>query len=62
MTTGKFIAGQLVEVSHDQGTEIGEISSINYKTGKALIFKNDVGCPHFFGVNISQISTPLKVL
>lgn len=39
--TKRFITGQLVEISHDQGTEIGEIYSINYRTGKALIFKND---------------------
>jgi hypothetical protein len=62
MEIAKFVTGQIVEVSHDQGTEIGEIYSINYKTGKALIYKNDLGCPHFFGVNISQINTLLKVI
>jgi len=60
--TNRFITGQLVEISHDQGTEIGQVYSINYKTGKALIYKNDVGCPHYFNVNISQLSTFLKLV
>ena len=60
--TKRFITGQLVEISHDQGIEIGEIYSINYKTGKALIFKNDAACPHFFTANISQLDTTLKIV
>jgi hypothetical protein len=47
--------GQFVEVQHLQGTEIGEISSINYKTGKALIFFDYEQCPHFDSFNITQL-------
>lgn len=51
------MVGQLVQVTHDQGMEIGELYSINYRTGKALIFSRSPNCPHYFDVNISQISS-----
>jgi hypothetical protein len=49
-------AGQLVEVTHDQGKEIGMLYSINYKSGKALIFAETKDCPHFFNANINQLN------
>ena len=36
----RLVKGQMVEVSHLQGTEIGEVESVNYQTGKVLIFFN----------------------
>lgn len=43
-------------VSHDQGDEIGTIYSINYKTGKAVIYIDEPNCPHYFTTNINQLS------
>jgi len=48
--------GELVQVTHDQGSETGLLYSINYKSGKALIFSDYKDCPHFFGANINQIT------
>jgi hypothetical protein len=50
-----FVSGDYVLVSHDQGLEPGEIYSINLKAGKALIYISNPDCPHFYGVNISQL-------
>jgi hypothetical protein len=50
-----FTTGQLVLVSHDQGLEVGELFSINYKTGKATIYISSSDCPHYYGVNVSQL-------
>ena len=47
--------GQIVVIKHDQGLEIGEISSINYKTGKVDIFFNYQACPHYCTFNLDQI-------
>lgn len=52
-----FHPGQRVGVIHDLGYEIGEIFSINYRTGRATIFSDNPGCPHYFDVNIFQLSS-----
>ena len=51
----RLVKGQMVEVSHLQGTEIGEVESVNYQTGKVLIFFNYDACPHFTSFNLSQV-------
>ena len=48
--------GQKVLVSHEQGDEVGIVFSINYKTGKAVIYIDEPNCPHFYTTNISQLS------
>jgi hypothetical protein len=48
--------GQLVEVTHDQGKEVALVYSINYKSGKALMFADNKDCPHFFNANINQLN------
>ena len=50
-----LVKGQWVEVSHLQGTEIGEVESVNYKTGKVLVFFNYEACPHFTSFNLDQV-------
>lgn len=55
----RLVKGQMVEVSHLQGTEIGEVESVNYQTGKVLIFFNYEACPHFTSFNLSQVR-PIK--
>lgn len=55
----RLVKGQMVEVSHLQGTEIGEVESVNYQTGKVLIFFNYEACPHFISFNLSQVR-PIK--
>lgn len=47
--------GQKVLVSHDQGDEIGTVYSINYMSGKAVIYIEEPSCPHFYATNIFQI-------
>lgn len=47
--------GQLVEVTSLQGIEIGEVDSINYKTGKVTVYFNYEACPHFDTFNLSQV-------
>lgn len=54
--------GQYVMVSHDQGLELGEIYSINYISGKAVIYISNPDCPHYFGANISQLHEYKTVL
>ena len=55
----RLVKGQMVEVSHLQGTEIGEVESVNYQTGKVLIFFNYEACPYFTSFNLSQVR-PIK--
>lgn len=55
----RLVKGQMVEVSHLQGTEIGEVESVNYQTGKVLIFFNYEACPHFTSFNLSRVR-PIK--
>lgn len=55
----RLVKGQMVEVSHLQGTEIGEVESVNYQTGKVLIFFNYEACPHFTSFNLSHVR-PIK--
>lgn len=50
-----FKSGEYVLVSHDQGLEFGEIYSLNRQAGKAVIYISNPDCPHFYGVNISQL-------
>jgi hypothetical protein len=47
--------GLEVIVKHDQGLEIGTIYSINFVTGKVLIYFNYPECPHFASFNVNQI-------
>lgn len=47
--------GMDVILKHDMGLEIGQIESVNLKTGKVLIYFNYPECPHFASFNISQI-------
>jgi hypothetical protein len=47
--------GQKVLISHEQGEEVGTVFSINYKTGKAVIYIDEPDCPHFYTTNISQL-------
>lgn len=44
-----------VVIKHDLGIEIGRIESINFKSGKVLIFFDYVDCPHFASFNLNQI-------
>ena len=55
----RFTKGQLVEVSHLQGTEVGEFESINFKTGRVTVFFNYEACPHFDTFLIEQVK-PIK--
>lgn len=52
--------GQFVEVTHLQGTEVGIIESINFKSGKVLVFFDYEACPHFDSFNINQVK-PIKL-
>lgn len=52
--------GQVVEVRHLQGIEVGTIESINWKTGKALVHFKYESCPHFDSFNIEQLQ-PLPI-
>ena len=52
--------GQFVEVTHLQGTEAGIVESVNFKTGKVLVFFNYDACPHFDTFNINQVK-PFKL-
>lgn len=47
--------GMEVVIKHDLGVEIGRIESINFKSGKVLIFFDYVDCPHFASFNLNQI-------
>ncbi len=51
----KLVKGQLVEVTHLQGNEIGEVESVNYAIGKVLVYFNYEACPHFTSFNLSQV-------
>jgi hypothetical protein len=54
-----LVKGQMVEVTHLQGTEVGEVESVNYQSGRVLVFFNYEACPHFDSFNLSQVK-PLK--
>ncbi len=54
-----LVKGQMVEVTHLQGTEIGEVDSVNYQTGKVLVYFNYEACPHFTSFNLNQVK-PIK--
>ena len=47
--------GMEVFIKHDLGVEKGQIESINYKSGKVLIFFNHLDCPHFASFNLDQV-------
>jgi|GEM_PF-6368969 hypothetical protein len=58
MTTKKqTLIGQFVQVTHDGGIEIGELTNLNAKSGRAEIFIANKECPHFYSVNIVQITS-----
>ncbi len=54
-----LVKGQMVEVTHLQGTEIGEVDSVNYQTVKVLVFFNYEACPHLTSFNLNQVK-PIK--
>lgn len=59
----RLVQGQRVLVSHLQGQEEGTIESVNYKTGKVLVFFNQKECPHYDSFNLSQVTPfPLRVI
>jgi len=47
--------GMQVLLKHDLGLELGEIESINWKSGKVLVYFDYIDCPHFATFNIDQI-------
>jgi hypothetical protein len=47
--------GMQVLISHDMGLEFGRIESINYKSGKVLVYFDYKACPHFASFNLDQI-------
>ncbi len=47
----------MVEISHLQGTEIGEVESVNYKTGKVLVYFSYEACPRSTSFNLSQVKS-----
>jgi len=47
--------GMAVEVTHINGTEIGGIESINYKTGKVLVVFGTGSSLNFCNFNINQV-------
>ena len=47
--------GNKVQVTSLAGIEIGVLDSINFNTGKALVFFDYDSCPHFCSFNISQL-------
>jgi len=57
----RLVQGQRVLVSHLQGQEEGTIESVNYKTGKVLVFFNQKECPHYDSFNLSQV-TPIPLI
>jgi hypothetical protein len=62
MTT-KIEKGMRVLVSHLQGQEEGIVESVNYKTGKVLVFFNQKECPHYDSFNLSQVAAfPLRIV
>jgi hypothetical protein len=49
-------AGMDVLVKHDQGIEIGSVETVNYLSGKVLVFFDYEACPHFAIFNFNQVS------
>lgn len=52
---GRLTVGMDVIVKHDLGLEVGTIESINFISGKVLLYFDYPDCPHFASFNISQI-------
>lgn len=55
MKNEKIKIGTYVVIKHDQGLEIGQVSSINLISKKIEIFFNYSACPHYCTFNLSQI-------
>jgi hypothetical protein len=51
----KMKVGMEVLIKHDLGLEIGQIESINPKSGKVLVHFDYVDCPHYATFNLDQI-------
>jgi hypothetical protein len=51
----KLAVGMDVIVKHALGLEVGAIESINFTSGKVLLYFDYPDCPHFASFNISQI-------
>jgi len=55
MLVHNMTIGNKVQVTSLAGIEIGVLDSINFNTGKALVFFDYDSCPHFCSFNISQL-------
>jgi hypothetical protein len=51
----ELVKGRKVLVTSLVGEEIGELDSINWNTGKAVVWFGDNACPHFCDFNINQV-------
>lgn len=51
----ELVKGRKVLVTSLVGEEVGELDSINWATGKALVWFGDNSCPHFCDFNINQV-------
>ena len=49
--------GMRVVVSHLQGEEEGVVESLNYKSGRVLVYFDYPACPHFDSFLLEQITT-----
>ena len=54
-----LVKGQMVEVTLLQGTEIGKVDSVNYQTGKVIVYFNYEACPLFTSFNLNLVK-PIK--
>lgn len=44
--SAQLVKGQTVQVTHLQGVETGVVESVNYQTGKVLVYFDYKDCPH----------------
>jgi hypothetical protein len=50
-----FAKGRKVTVTHLQGSEVGEIESVNWNSGKVLVYFSYESYPHFDSFSIDQV-------
>jgi hypothetical protein len=55
-----FAKGRKVTVTHLQGSEVGEIESVNWNSGKVLVYFNYESCPHLDSFSIDQVELFLE--
>lgn len=59
----QLVKGQKVQVTHLQGVEAGVVESVNYRTGKVLVYFDNKDCPHFDSFNLDQVQPyPLGIV